>query len=232
MSGPGVAPLLILVPVRSAGEDDPLFLRALGGGRLIDPTLREAARIAAQIDADLCITTDDERIAAHVLENPGWHVRRRKADEIEGGYFRALDIAHGWMAEKAGKSYGAVLILEPSHPFRPAGLIGNAIGIMEREPALDTVVSVVREYGNLWTEDAGGALHRVTTPTGRGFFREVAGLCLLTRPATLGDEKAMGRSVGFVVVEEQWALIDVHGADGVDLARRYHAVLDAESGAA
>jgi len=219
-------PLLILVPARSEAEADPLFLQSIGDCQLIDVTLRDAEALVPKYDIDLCVTTDDSRVHKYISDrSTNWNVRMREAAERGGDYFLCLDVARRWMTSKTGRQYANVLILEPSHPFRPTGLLENALGMMRREFDLDTVVSVVAEYGNIWTEQTDGGLHRLTTPTGKRFFREVAGLCLLTKPATLASQSAMGRSVGFVVVEEQWALIDIHGNSGIELARQYHSVL-------
>jgi hypothetical protein len=226
MADDAVFPLLVIVPVRSAQESDVLFLQKLGAGRLIDPTLADAERQSERGDVTLCLTTDDPRVVDHVGRRTApWQIKLRDRDEIEHGYFASLKSAQAWAGARRGGAFGAVLILEPSHPFRPRGLIANAIEMMRRDPKLDSVVSVVREYGNLWTTDDRGQLHRVTTPMGRNFFREVAGLCLLTRPATVAGADAMGKNVGFMVVEEQWALIDIHGAEGVAMARRFHELL-------
>lgn len=222
-SGSSPFPLLVLVPARTVHEETPLFLEKLGGTTILDWTLEDAERQAERGDVTLVVTTDDPRIEKHVAaRDAGWQVRMREAEEISGGYFHALETAADWAAAENGKPVAAVLILEPSHPFRPAGLISNAVSIFENSAPLDTVVAVVREYGNLWTESNHGDLGRIHTPEGRNFFREVAGLCLLSRPQCLNRTSAMGKNVGFVVVEEQWALIDIHGGDGVIMAQRFH----------
>jgi hypothetical protein len=221
-----VFPLLVIVTVRSAHERVVLFLQPLGAGRLIDATLADAERQAERGEITLCLTTDDKRVADHVARRAApWLIKLRDRHESGESYFTARKRAVDWTEVERGGGFGAVLILEPSHPFRPRGLIAGAIDTMQREPGVDSVVSVVREYGNLWTEDDRGALHRMTTRFGHGFFREVAGLCLLTRPATLGGVDAMGQDVAFMVVEEQWALIYIHGAEGVAMARRFHDML-------
>jgi CMP-N-acetylneuraminic acid synthetase len=218
--------LLVIVPVKSAHEADPLFLQKLGSGCLIDTTLADAERQLERGQATLCLTTDDERVMAHVRgRNKKWLLKLRDPDEAAGNYFSTLYRALEWSRRQAGSDFDAVLILEPSHPFRPSGLIANALGMMAKDPKLDTVVSVVREYGNLWTEDAAGNLHRTTTRLGRNFYREIAGLCLLTKPATMATEDAIGHDIGFVVIEEQWAMIDIHGVEGIAMARRYHDLL-------
>lgn len=218
-----VFPLLVLVPARSAHENLPLFLEPLGETTVLDRTLEDAERQGKRGDVTLVLTTDDPRIEARVSERgAGWRVRLRDAEERAGGYFHALEAAADWAATETGKRFASVLVLEPSHPFRPAGLVANATALLGKSASLDTVVAVVREYGNLWTENTQGGLGRIHTPEGRNFFREVAGLCLLTRPACLTRTSAMGKNVGFVVVEEQWALIDIHGGDGVAMAQRFH----------
>ena len=226
MTAKSAFPLLVIVPVKSAHEAEPLFLQEVGSCRLIDLTLSDAESPGDTDDVMLCVTTDDERIASHIeTRRAGWSVKARGEDELRENYFATLRVALSWAQKNSGKDFGAVLILEPSHPFRPKGLIANALEMFDRDPALDTVVSVVREYGNLWTEDGRGNLHRMMTPMGRNFFREVAGLCLLTKPKTIAEDNAIGHDVGFVVIEEQWALIDIHGAEGVDMARKFYDIL-------
>ena len=227
MTAPGRAfPLLVIVPVRSAHEADPLFLSQIGDGTVLDRTLADAERQRQYGDVTLMITTDDARIRDAVeARNAGWHVRLRDEDEMAGGYFYALARASNAASDATGTRFGAALLLEPSHPFRPRGLIRNALDLYERQAELETVVAVVREYGNLWTEDSHQGLTRIHTPEGRNFFREMAGLCLLTSPAAIKGTSAMGSNVGFVVVEEQWALIDIHERDDVELARRFHSIL-------
>lgn len=222
----GVFPLLVVVPVRSADEANPLFLEALGEQTVLDWTLADAEELSALGPVHMIVTSDDPRILEHARSRGrGWMTRRREARELERGYFTSIATAAEVAEAEVGEPFGAALVLEPSHPFRPEGLIANAIDIFARGGDLDTVVAVVREYGNLWTEGSHGGLTRMRTPEGRNFFREVAGLCLLTRPAALSDTSAMGEDVGFVVIEEQWAMIDLHGPDGVSLARRFQDLL-------
>lgn len=227
MTVPGRAfPLLVIVPVRSADEDAPLFLSQIGEGTVLDRTFADGERQRENGDVTLMVTTDDARIRdAAEARDAGWHVRLRDENETAGGYFHAIARASELAADATGKRFGSVLVLEPSHPFRPRGLIGNALDLYGRQSELETVVAVVREYGNLWTEDDHQGLNRIHTPEGRNFFREMAGLCLLTSPTAIKGTTAMGANVGFVVVEEQWALIDIHEHDDVELARRFHSFL-------
>lgn len=219
-------PLLVIVPVRSAHEAEPLFLSSIDSGTVLDRTLADGERQRDHGDVTLIVTTDDPRICDAVTSrDTGWHVRLRSADEVASGYFHALASASRAAETATGKRFGSALLLEPSHPFRPQGLIRNALDLYARQPELETVVAVVREYGNLWTKDSHQGLTRIHTPEGRNFFREMAGLCLLTSPAAINQTTAMGANVGFVVVEEQWALIDIHEPDDVALAQRFHGFL-------
>ena len=225
-NGASAFPMLVIVPARCAHEAKPLFLEPLGAGAIIDGTLDAAERQRDRGAVTLLATTDDARIIDHIGARGGdWLTRLRETDEEKAGYFSALCAGRDHATTESGEAFASVLVLEPSHPFRPEGLVANAIEILERDPALDTVVPVVREYGNIWTRDGHGALHRMRTPMGQEFYREIAGLSLLTRPHAMTRETAMGKDVGFVVVEEQWALIDIHGPDGVAFAQRYSGLL-------
>lgn len=220
-----LAPLLILVPARTGGAEDPFLLAPLSGRAVIDHTLEAAERHAGP-GVSLVVTTDSEVIARHVDARGGaWRIRRRDSAEEALSYFQALDIARQWAEEQEGQRFPTVLILEPSHPFRPAGLIAEALALLRDSDSLDTVVSVVPEYGNVWLRDARGELERVHTQEGLEFYREVAGLSLLTRDHCMDAGSLMGHEVGFIVVEEQWAVIDLHGPESLTIARRFEDLL-------
>jgi len=224
-----VFPMAVIVPARTKHEETPLFLEPLGDKTIIDRTLDDAERQGEHGDAILILTTDDVRIKTHVeARNSNWLTRLRPIEETSGSYFHSLETTINWASQECNKTFASVLIFEPSHPFRPAGLVRNAIDIFDRSNELDTVVSVVREYGNLWTDNAHGGLNRIHTAEGRNFFREIAGLCLLTRPQCINHVTAMGQDVGFVVVEEEWALIDIHDRSGVAMAQRFFDFLIAD----
>jgi hypothetical protein len=221
-----ISPLLVLVPVRSAHQDAPLFLEPLGERTILDSTLDAAERQRERAATTTIITTDDERVADYVREHrTGWGVRLRDTKAEDRDYFSALKTAFDWASQDVPEPFEAILILEPSHPFRPSGLVANALSLMQNDPGLDTIVSVVREYGNLWTRSPQVGLTRTVTRPGEEFYREVAGLALLNRREAMSASGAMGKNVGFVVVEEQWALIDIHGGDGVATAQRFNDIL-------
>jgi hypothetical protein len=228
-----LGPTVIIVPAR-VGNEDPsgtgsFFLADLAGGRVIDPTLASAERQVGRGDVTLLLTTDSPAIADYVENRDArWLIRRRGAAEAQcgGGYFGALDTARLWAQEQTGKTFATVLILEPSHPFRPVGLITEAADLLARTPALDTAISVVPEYGNLWVQDPYGRLERTQTQEGSVFYREIAGLTLMLRADVMERGSLMGRQVGFIVVEEQWAVIDLHEPSGLQMAHRFVGLLD------
>jgi hypothetical protein len=228
-----LGPTLILVAAR-VGDEDPdgtgsFFLSSLAEGRVIDPTLASAERQVGRGDITLVLTTDSPAIAAYVAERDApWLVRRRGKTEVArgGGYFGALDTARQWAEAQTGKTFATVLILEPSHPFRPIGLITEAADLLARTPALDTAVSVVPEYGNLWVSDPYGRLERIQTQEGSVFYREIAGLTLMLRADVMKRGSLMGRQVGFIVVEEQWAVIDLHEPSALQMADRFAGLLE------
>lgn len=233
-----LGPTVIIVPARAGdvgqgdggkSDEDSFFLADLASGRVIDPTLASAERQVARGDITLVLTTDSDAIADHVAaRQAGWLIRKRGQEESERGnsYFAVLDTARRWAEEQSGKTFSTILVLEPSHPFRPVGLITEAADLLAHNPALDTAVSVVPEYGNLWVADSYGHLDRIQTREGSVFYREIAGLTLMMRASCMDRGSLMGQDVGFIVVEEQWALIDLHEPSGLAIARRFEGVLD------
>ncbi len=222
--------MLVLVGVRSASQSRPLFLEAFGGGTLLDSTLEAAEQQIGHGNVHLAVTTDDLRIIEYLRgsRSQPWLTRLRPEDETHAHYFDSLRLAFEWAEGETGLGFETALILEPSHPLRPPHLLDNVIAQMSKSPELDTVVPVVREYGSIWRRESHGSLQRISNSFSEEVYREVAGLGLLTRAAAIRGGEPIGHDVGFVVVNEEWSLVDIHGEHSVEMARRFAPLLGTE----
>ncbi|MBM3602072.1 MAG: hypothetical protein FJX35_28090 [Alphaproteobacteria bacterium] len=195
--------MLVVIPVISDALVEKRLLTPLAGRSSLERTL--AAAVGELPDARVVVTTDDGRVKAAVRAfGRGVVVHDRTVHD----YVPALSAA----VEATGDGEDTIVVLEPTHPFRPAGLVGRtAINLKQREH-LDSVVSVRRFKANLWQiEDDGtiGALAGGSESRDRVYYQELIGLALATRPRLLRSNLRLGDAVGFEVVDQFWGLVDI-----------------------
>ena len=152
---------LYIIPARGGSKGIPdKNIKILGGKPLICHAIDNARHFAA--DEDICVTTDSEKIIK-VVEDYGLKVPFIRPAELAGdtvGTYEVLLHALDFY-EKQGKKYDAIVLLQPTSPFRRNSDIELAIN--EFSPCLDMVVSVKEAssnpYYNCFEENEEGFLH-------------------------------------------------------------------------
>jgi CMP-N-acetylneuraminic acid synthetase len=116
-------------------------IRPLAGKPLIVHTIN-AAR-ASRL-TDVIVTTDDEQIAS-VARTAGALVPFVRPAYLAGDTAKSLDVAiHALQAmEEHTGPYDAIMLLQPTAPFRTTADINEAIRLLEANPDADSVISVV-----------------------------------------------------------------------------------------
>ncbi len=153
--------LLILVPARGGSKGLPgKNTRPLGGLPLLAWTARAIA--ASGVAARAVLSTDDPGIAevgrAHGLEAP--FLRPAALATDTAGSFEVVEHAVDWLAREAGYQPSAVMLLQPTCPFRRPERLRQAIELLGR-PDTEGVVGVRRidrSLSVMYREDEGGAL--------------------------------------------------------------------------
>lgn len=201
---------LVIIPVLSAARSTPRLLAPIQGRSSLERTLDAA--VADLPDSDVVVTTDDARI-------------REMADAFGGRVVAHARSAESYVAALAevARSHGAdiVVVLEPTHPFRPKGLIRRTADNLAARDHLDSVVCVRRFTANLWRRTADGEILALSEGgDGRDavYFQEMVGLALAARPHLFEDGRRLGDAVGFEVVDQTWALVDVRDDTGFAVA--------------
>jgi len=201
---------LVIIPVLSAASSTPRLTVPIRGRSSLERTLDAA--VADLPDSPIVVTTDDAGIGSAVAGFGGrveLHARTAK------GYTAAL-------AEVArGRGADIVVVLEPTHPFRPAGLIRRTADNLAARDHLDSVVCVRRFTANLWRRTSDGeilALSEGGDARDGVYFQELVGLALAARPNLLEQGRRLGDAVGFEVVDQTWALVDVRDDVGFAVA--------------
>ena len=151
---------LVIIPARGGSKGIPhKNIKPLGGKPLICYAIDNARSVAD--DADICVSTDDPEIA-RTVEDYGLKVPFLRPDylasDTAGTYevlLHALDFY-----EKEGRHYDAVLLLQPTSPFRNDDDIRGAMELYGSD--IDMVVSVKAAAANpsynCFEEDAEGFL--------------------------------------------------------------------------
>lgn len=201
---------LVVIPVLGRATSTPRLTVPILGTSSLERTLDSASRDLP--DADIIVTSDDPDIRA-VADRFGGRAqsRVRKAVSYTDAIVEVLD-------DHAAE---IVVVLEPTHPFRPAGLIARTAENLAAREHLDSVVCVRRFTANLWGVEPDGeilALSEGGERRDRVYFQELVGLALASRPSILRAGRRLGDAVGFEVVDQTWALVDVRDDVGFKVA--------------
>jgi N-acylneuraminate cytidylyltransferase/CMP-N,N'-diacetyllegionaminic acid synthase len=178
--------LLILVPARAGSKGLPgKNTRMLGGIPLLAWTARAIA--AAGVTARAVLTTEDPATAAvgraHGLDAP--FLRPAELATDTAGMLEVVDHAVEWLEVHAGFSASAVMLLQPTCPFRRPERIRQAIDLLAR-PGTEGVVGVkqvARRLSVIYREGADGFLEPLEPWNGQARRQDVAPL--LTPNGTL-----------------------------------------------
>jgi len=199
---------LIIIPVYSGASSTPRIVKPLDGTSSLVRTIEAALEDLP--DARVVLTADDNAVkkqAAPYADRITIH------DRTAESYLDALvEVLDAFPAEQ-------IVVIEPTHPFRPRGLIRRTAENLAARDHLDSVVCVRQFDASLWRLDPDktiqalgpGGDRRSTT-----YFQEVVGLALATRPELLREGRRLGDAVGFEVVDQFWALVDIR--DDMSLA--------------
>jgi N-acylneuraminate cytidylyltransferase len=156
---------LVVIPARGGSKGIPgKNIKLLAG----QPLILYSVEVAKQLfqAQDICVTTDDEKIKATV-ESSGLHVPFIRPKELAtdtSGSYEVIIHALNYFENK-GVIYDAIVLLQPTSPFRTSKDIKDCLDLYSSE--LDMVVSVkeseVNPYYNIFEEDGEGYLKKSKT---------------------------------------------------------------------
>jgi hypothetical protein len=192
---------LIIIPVLAASKSTEAILKPLRGPSSLQRTL--AASLEDLPGARVVVTSDSDAVAAQARAlGEAVTLLDRTSESYTGAL---IDVLDAYPADR-------VAVVEATHPFRPRGLIRRTVENLIARDHLDSVVCTRQFRANLWRLDGGNSI----TALGPGgdrrdatYFQEMVGLALATRPALIRDGRRLGDAVGFEVVDQFWALIDI-----------------------
>lgn len=151
---------LIVIPARGGSKGIPhKNIKLLNGKPLICYTLDVARQFTC--DEDVCVTTDEEEIIK-VVEDYGLKVPFKRPDYLATDTCGSNEvIQHAYQFyEGKGIHYDAVILLQPTSPFRKVEFLKEAVALYNE--SIDMVTSVklssCNPYYDGFEEDADGLL--------------------------------------------------------------------------
>ena len=153
---------LIVIPARGGSKGIPKKnIKLLAGKPLIYYSI-DLARLINK-DTDICVSTDDDEII-NIVQDYGLDIpfKRPKniANDSESTYSVLCHALNYY--ENLGKTYDAIIKLQPTSPFRRSIHLEEALKIFNND--VDMVVSVKETGSNpyyvLFEEDKNGFLHK------------------------------------------------------------------------
>ena len=140
--------VLGIIPARGGSKGVPQKnIKLLNSKPLIFYTIQAAK---ASNLSDLIISTDCPKIA-EIAKSFSVKVPFLRPNELSTDHAKSIDVAiHALkkMEEFGSKKYDAVMLLQPTTPYRSANHINKALDIIKNQPDLDSVISVVDVEGH------------------------------------------------------------------------------------
>lgn len=206
--------ILGIIPARGGSKGVPnKNTKLLGGKPLIAYTIESAKH--SRLLTDFIVSTDSNTIA-ETAKTYGADIPFMRPTELATDTAKSIDVVLHALNEmqQKGKSYDAVILLQPTYPFRPEGFIDQAIQqfISSGNNSLISVLPVPHEYNPHWVfePDNKGFLHLATgekeiIPRRQdlppAFFRD--GSIYITTTEVLKNNKSFyGNHLGYIVAHK------------------------------
>lgn len=151
---------LIVIPARGGSKGIPhKNIKLLNGKPLICYSIDVARQFTS--DDNICVTTDDDEII-RVVEDYGLKVPFKRPDYLATDHCGSNEvIQHAYLFyAQQGKIYDAILLLQPTSPFRKVEFLREAVSLYD--DSIDMVTSVklssCNPYYDGFEEDEDGLL--------------------------------------------------------------------------
>lgn len=204
--------LLIIVPARGGSRRIPgKNLRQLGGKSLLAHTA-DAVR-ASGLQAPVLLTTDHEGIAEEG-RRLGWQVPFRRPAELAGDSAPTVDaVLHAldWWRTEWGEDPAAVMVLQPTSPFRGGDCLAAGIARLRARQEVDCVIAMTESHlppARLYLVGEDG-IGEALSPDLRRPVYWPNGALYLTRTAAIRKERKLYTHAILPLVLEAWRALDI-----------------------
>ena len=229
---------IAIIPLRGSDREAQTTPEALLCGKPVLAYTIEAARAAMCLDR-IIVSTDSPAVA-EIARQYGAEAPFLRPEELTRSdvpMTRVLQHALEWLEHEEQCTPDIVVLLESTHPIRPAGLIDNVVSVLLDEE-LDTVFAAREERHRFWKYGEGG-LAQIAAEEGDHtrqqvlpLYKELAGMATAVRAEVLRRGERAGSRVGLVPIHSHATVVDLHDEDGWWLASRLIAAEAAADSAA
>lgn len=211
-----------VIPLRAASDCDergnPRF--CIDGQPLWDITIRHA--LDAKGVSETVIAYDDDCLLAHLQRWQGRVRLWKRPKELSGKDVTTLDVlaavSRHVMSQANCPDY--LMLLEITHPLRPATIVEQLIQVVSAQPA-DTVFTARAVHYNMWRPDEDGLVRIHGGMDNAAIYEEMIGICSLFSPRFLVSSTPFGNEIDVVPIDRFWAAIDVRDEDARWMAEQY-----------
>lgn len=215
------ARLLILVPARGGSVRLPgKNLRPLGGRSLLAWTAQ--AILASGLDVDVVLSTDCE-IIAEEGRRLGWQVPFLRPAELARAETPTLPVVFhvlDHLLEERGADPDALMLLQPTSPFRGGDLIKDTVDALAARPDADAVLAVTKiKVGARWLLESGAddLLQPLCDSTQSDVFVP-SGAAYLVRTSALRRERTLTPARTLPLIHHGLSALDIDTFDDFQLA--------------
>lgn len=152
--------LLFVIPARGGSKGIPhKNIKPIGGKPLICHAIDQARSFVK--DEDICVTTDDREII-QVVEDYGLKVPFVRPAELATDTAGSNEVILHALShyEQQGKEYDAIVLLQPTSPFRDISHIKDTLGVYSSDMDMTVTVKEAKAnpYYNCFEENSDGYL--------------------------------------------------------------------------
>jgi len=214
--------IIVVIPLRAASDCDesgaPRFY--IDGQPLWEITIQHV--LNAKGPREVIVAYDDDRLLEH-LEKWKDLVRLWKRPEtLSHAGVTTLDVLSAVSASltEEGTHPDYLMLLEITHPLRPATIVEQLIQVVNEQPA-DAVFTARAVHYNMWRPDEDGLVRIHGGTDNEAIFEEMIGICSLFSPRWLATNTPFGDEIDVVPIDRFWAAIDVRDEDARWIAEQY-----------
>jgi len=226
-----MANALSIIPIHHDGTVNPNIIRKFNGKSALERTVNYAQKISnfSEIDmSQVCVTSNDELIKDTCQTFENVFLPNRTEQELEGALCEALKNCESHFEIE----FDYIFMFEPLHPLRPAGLAKEALELLIKNVATDSVVCASELRGHIWIQDP-NMQHFADDFSSSGgdksdVFVESLGLLSVANRSVVLSGKRVGNNVGLVVVDWKWRFAEIQDEKSFHLVSALEKLISTE----
>jgi hypothetical protein len=226
-----MANALSIIPIHRDKTVNPEIVREFNGKSALEKTINYAQKISSFTEIDvsrICVTTNDDSIKKTCQRLENVFLPNRTEQKLEGALCEALKNCEAHFELE----FDYIFMFEPLHPIRPTGLAKEALELLIKNVATDSVVCASELRGHIWIQDP-DMQHFADDFSGSegnksDVFVESLGLLSVANRSVVLSGKRVGNNVGLVVVDWKWRFAEINDEKSFHLVSALEKLISTE----